>query len=279
MYTQTKKSKDDLSTARQQQSRAVANSFEDTPHPIIQGFGFTDNRPQAVIQRALRASFQSGTSPIQFGKRKRDESESDEDDRQKKKRKIAEDNMPDYYLNKHYNFKLEDDSEDEIYNQHVDDLVDGLDYDRHDLEFYIEKKRSGKDTYKRKKIQKLISTSKRNITEKVGELNATQYMDKYYPSARLILGYSKGIGIDQVYEDGDTIYIVEAKGPGAKLGTSDRKGKQMSRQWVLDTTMGMSNKKVKKKILTAHKLGNLRGILVPSTPSGNYTTKTKDYHY
>lgn len=184
-----------------------------------------------------------------------------------------------YYTRKHYRFALSDDPKDAIYNKHIDDLVDGLDADRRDYSKFTALEDKGKQYFGRKKIRNLINARKRNITEKVGELNATQYMNKNHSSARLIYGFEKGVGFDQVYKDGSTIYVVEAKGPGAKLGFSDLKGKQMSKSWVMATARGMRNRSVRKRILRAANEDNLIGIVVSSTPKGNTPKNAKYIDY
>ena len=85
----------------------------------------------------------------------------------------------------------------------------------------------------------------------------------------MLLGFKKGTGLDQVYEDGNRIIVVEAKGPGAKLGTSDRKGKQMSIPWILETAKGMKDRALAGRIEKAHKKKRLVRLVITSTPGGH----------
>lgn len=78
-------------------------------------------------------------------------------------------------------------------------------------------------------------TNSQQITEAIGELAATKFMIKNYPTAKLIDGFSAGVGIDQLWLETSGRYIVvEAKGPGATLGKGKQNinADQMSRPWV-----------------------------------------------
>ncbi|GEM_PF-4674826 len=184
-----------------------------------------------------------------------------------------------YYHNKHYTFnyraeriKNKRQPDNKRFNRHIDSLIDGLDEDRVGLtkaEGRLKQKKLSKNL--RKKARKNSNKFKRNITEKVGELNATQVMIKKHPNGKLLMGYGKGTGFDQVWRVGDKIFVVEAKGPGAKLGMSDRKGKQMSKTWVKLTAEGMvkSNPFIRKLVLKAMKQKKLKRILISSTKAGN----------
>ncbi len=105
-----------------------------------------------------------------------------------------------------------------------------------------------------KKTLKSADTSK--VTEADGEMAALIYMASNYPEAQLLYAFSPGQGIDQIWfvEDGQskltTIYIVEAKGVGAKLSTDAKKGAQMGTKWVINSIKEMVDKAVKKKPLT-----------------------------
>lgn len=75
------------------------------------------------------------------------------------------------------------------------------------------------------------------LTEAIGELNATKYMQDNFPEYALVVGFGPGVGIDQIWRtkdaDGNSHYIlVEAKGPGAGLGQADAYGGQMSYSWI-----------------------------------------------
>ena len=172
-----------------------------------------------------------------------------------------------YYKDKHYKFKLK--KKDIVLNLHIDDLIDGLDEDRVQLDKFEGLQNKGVTTFRKQPVTKYIKKIKRDITEKIGELNATQYMLTNYPNAEMLMGFSKGTGIDQVYKDGKRMIVVEAKGPGAKLGVSDRKGKQMSMPWILETSKGMRDKILGKKIRKKHSKKRLIRLVIHSTPSGN----------
>jgi hypothetical protein len=268
------KPKERLSANRGEENRSVAHSVGQLQKYSLAPSHISDNRITSIAQRAFQSSLSSRSNVFQLGKKRKRQNDNNVRKPIKKRRLEKE-----YYLNKHFNFSLEDDSDDEVYNDHIDNLVDGLDADRSELEVYLEKDRKKIKKFRRKDVVKMISAKKRNITEKVGELNASQFMNKNHPSAKLIYGFGKGTGFDQVYQKGDKIIIVEAKGPGAKLGSSARKGAQMSKSWVMMTADGMSNKKVRRKIRKAEKLDKLRGIVITSTAKGNAPRKGLHYDY
>ena len=197
-------------------------------------------------QQNTFAANRAGNAPAQLGKNQRNKN---------------------YYKNKHYKFNYR--KKHDLYNFHIDSLIDGLDSDRRDLEKFELLKSRGTATYRKKLVTTFINKSKRDITEKIGELNATQYMTKKYPTSKMLLGFKKGTGLDQVYEDGNRIIVVEAKGPGAKLGTSDRKGKQMSIPWILETAKGMKDRALAGRIEKAHKKKRLVRLVITSTPGGH----------
>ena len=90
-----------------------------------------------------------------------------------------------------------------------------------------------------------VGAYKAKVTEAKGERAASEYMTKNHPDAEMVRGFETGPGFDQVYvkraADGsiEEYIIVEAKGPGAKLGTKAKKGKQMSKKWVGNTVKSM----------------------------------------
>lgn len=55
----------------------------------------------------------------------------------------------------------------------------------------------------------------------MGEETVAVAMLKKFPKAKMLQGFSSGVGIDQIWQDGDEFFVVEAKGPGAKLGLVD----------------------------------------------------------
>lgn len=99
---------------------------------------------------------------------------------------------------------------------------------------------------------------KAKITEAKGELGASMYMEKEFsdppPPATMEMGFGPGPGVDQVWakrdENGKVIeyFVVEAKGPGAKLLTGANKGDQMTDEWIESSLESMKNsKKYKEK--------------------------------
>ena len=83
---------------------------------------------------------------------------------------------------------------------------------------------------------------KAKLTEAKGERAAAMYMEKHFatppPPAQMELGFSPGPGVDQIWSKRDAngnvleYFVVEAKGPGAKLQETSTKGMQMSNKWV-----------------------------------------------
>ena len=94
---------------------------------------------------------------------------------------------------------------------------------------------------------------KAKITEAKGELGASMYMDKEFsdppPPAKMEMGFGPGPGVDQVWAKRDEnnkvieYFVVEAKGPGAKLLTGAKKGDQMTNKWVKNSLKSMSKSK------------------------------------
>lgn len=156
-----------------------------------------------------------------------------------------------------------------LYNQHMKALHDGLGSDRADLIKYQGFKAGGKTHFAKVPIDKKIKKAKRDITEKVGEINATHLIRKKYKNAELIHGFEKGVGFDQVWKHNGNVLVVEAKGPGATLGQTASKGEQMSEEWVKATAQGMKKQQVGKKVLTHLQKKKLKRIVVTSTKAGN----------
>jgi hypothetical protein len=72
-----------------------------------------------------------------------------------------------------------------------------------------------------------------------GEIAAANYMRKHFPEHKLVFGFQRGSGYDQVYfRPGDgtrpaEFVIVEAKGGRiARLSKGDKIGDQMATRWV-----------------------------------------------
>ncbi|QRK09608.1 RHS repeat protein [Archangium violaceum] len=104
---------------------------------------------------------------------------------------------------------------------------------------------------KRNAKPRTLGAHKGKITEAVGEEAAAKYVARNHPELELRHGFKQGVGFDQVYVkrglDGKIkeYVIVEAKGPGAKLGTTKTKGAQMSEQWVRSTAEDMASKNMR----------------------------------
>ncbi|WP_244958547.1 RHS repeat-associated core domain-containing protein [Pseudoalteromonas fuliginea] len=103
---------------------------------------------------------------------------------------------------------------------------------------------------------------KAKITEAKGELGASMYMEKEFsdppPPAKMEMGFGPGPGVDQVWakrDENDKVieyFVVEAKGPGAKLLTGANKGDQMTDPWVKNSLKSM---KKSEKYKEKNKLG------------------------
>lgn len=126
-----------------------------------------------------------------------------------------------------------------------------------------------------KKRRRRLKAIKASRTEVIGEVNATNSIVET-KNWKLLFGFAKGVGYDQVWEKPNgTICIVEAKGPGAVLGDSAAKGKQMSKTWVIWTAHGMANSNDKDKksignmiLNKIHSAHNVEGYVITSTPTG-----------
>ncbi|WNO60350.1 hypothetical protein [Rheinheimera sp. MMS21-TC3] len=98
-----------------------------------------------------------------------------------------------------------------------------------------------------------IGAFKARLTEAKGERAATAYMEKHFskppPPAQMELGFGPGPGVDQIWakrdKNGNVLeyFIVEAKGPGAKLQKTSTKGVQMSDRWIESNMNSMKNSK------------------------------------
>ncbi|WP_231621093.1 contractile injection system protein, VgrG/Pvc8 family [Pseudoalteromonas sp. NZS71] len=98
-----------------------------------------------------------------------------------------------------------------------------------------------------------IGAFKAKLTEVKGERAASAYMAKHFskppPPAKMELGFGPGPGFDQVWakrdKDGNVLeyFIVEAKGPGAKLTKGAKKGDQMTDKWIDNTLASMKKSK------------------------------------
>ncbi|WP_235425332.1 RHS repeat-associated core domain-containing protein [Vibrio navarrensis] len=98
-----------------------------------------------------------------------------------------------------------------------------------------------------------IGAYKAKLTEVKGERAASAYMEKHFakppPPAQMELGFGPGPGVDQIWakrdENGKVLeyFIVEAKGPGAKLQETKTKGMQMSNKWIENNLNRMKQSK------------------------------------
>lgn len=98
-----------------------------------------------------------------------------------------------------------------------------------------------------------IGAYKAKLTEVKGERAASAYMEKHFakppPPAQMELGFGPGPGVDQIWakrdENGKVLeyFIVEAKGPGAKLQETKTKGMQMSNKWIENNLNRMKKSK------------------------------------
>ncbi|HBC3535488.1 hypothetical protein M2G69_19225 [Vibrio vulnificus] len=76
-----------------------------------------------------------------------------------------------------------------------------------------------------------------------------EHFAKPPPPAQMELGFGPGPGVDQVWakrdNDGNVLeyFIVEAKGPGAKLQETQTNGMQMSDKWIKNNLNRMKNSK------------------------------------
>jgi hypothetical protein len=92
-----------------------------------------------------------------------------------------------------------------------------------------------------------IPAHKAKMTEATGEREATLLVIQKFASGngdfQLLYGFAAGVGIDQIWHSPstDTYMLVEAKGPGAALSTGAIKGDQMSKQWVENSLISITN--------------------------------------
>ncbi|MBB1482157.1 hypothetical protein H5186_22335 [Pseudoalteromonas sp. SG41-2] len=98
-----------------------------------------------------------------------------------------------------------------------------------------------------------IGAFKAKLTEVKGERAASAYMAKHFskppPPAKMELGFGPGPGVDQIWtkrdKNGNVLeyFIVEAKGPGAKLGKTSKGFTQMDDDWIKMNLKRMKNSK------------------------------------
>lgn len=92
-----------------------------------------------------------------------------------------------------------------------------------------------------------VPAHKAKMTEAIGEREATMLVVQSYASGngdfQLLHGFAAGVGIDQIWysPSTDTFMLVEAKGPGATLSTGAIKGDQMSKEWVENSLIAITN--------------------------------------
>ncbi|HFQ5326546.1 TPA: hypothetical protein ACGUOR_002483 [Vibrio vulnificus] len=98
-----------------------------------------------------------------------------------------------------------------------------------------------------------IGAYKARLTEVKGERAASAYMEEHFakppPPAQMELGFGPGPGVDQIWakrdKDGNVLeyFIVEAKGPGAKLQKTSKDLIQMEDKWIEMNLKRMKNSK------------------------------------
>ena len=98
-----------------------------------------------------------------------------------------------------------------------------------------------------------VGAFKAKLIEVKGERAASAYMEEHFakpsPPAQMELGFGPGPGVDQIWAKRDSnsnvleYFIVEAKGPGAKLQNTKNRGMQMSDQWITANLKRMKNSK------------------------------------
>ncbi len=119
--------------------------------------------------------------------------------------------------------------------------------------------------------QAMNTVASNQITEVVGENAAINYMKQHYPGAQMFWGPAvhRGAGIDQIWwsratDRTVTYYIVEAKGPGAKLQddpfVAGGFGEQMSLPWVLHNLVTMTHS-AKRTDLNEEQIAAYTGVL------------------
>ncbi|OQK49255.1 hypothetical protein XM76_c20778 [Vibrio vulnificus] len=108
-----------------------------------------------------------------------------------------------------------------------------------------------------------IGAYKARLTEVKGERAASAYMETHFakppPPAQMELGFGPGPGVDQIWakrdENGKVLeyFIVEAKGPGAKLQKTSKGFTQMDDEWI---EMNLNRMKNSKKYPERNQLGD-----------------------
>ena len=114
-------------------------------------------------------------------------------------------------------------------------------------------KKKLEDAIKNGDSSRRIGAFKAKLTEVKGERAASAYMTKHFskppPPAQMELGFGPGPGFDQIWakrdQNGNVLeyFIVEAKGPGAKLTDTSTKGFQMTDRWIGKTLENMESSK------------------------------------
>ena len=251
---------------KENKSRAAANSVAQKKSTVKQGFGFVDNRPKTIVQRKSQERtthypVEHNTEQVyQLAKAKNNYKKPKFPKKESLKARADKAKLWAHYL--------------------------GLDKQWEDLivlEGRNQLKPSLKPATVTKRIKKLKAI-KASKTEVIGEVNATNSIIKQMSTWQLVYGFAKGVGYDQVWKKPDgTTCIVEAKGPGAVLGHSAAKGKQMSKTWVVQTAESMAKssdltkKNVGTNILTNIKAaGKVEGYVITSTATGVAATKGWD---
>lgn len=163
----------------------------------------------------------------------------------------------------------------EVLGRHATDL------DAHELEYMRELREAvdaGEDAA-------TVGSHKGKLTEVEGERAATKFMLAEEPGTELVRGFEVGDGFDQIWvrrgPDGEIVeyIIVEAKGPGASLGMTKGKGKQMSDEWVSRTVEDLADEgQLGRDMLKALEDGKppVTGRVVEADGAGGYLDRTFD---
>lgn len=137
---------------------------------------------------------------------------------------------------------------------------------------------------RREKLAELTQGLRQRVTEVSGELAATGELMRRAGEEggyELVRGFEAGTGFDQVWrkrtpDGGVELVVVEAKGLGAGLSDSSRKGPQMSPQWVARTIGEMllrsddplTARELYEAIHNGSDKVKIRGVVVTATEEG-----------
>jgi Pretoxin HINT domain len=163
------------------------------------------------------------------------------------------------------------------------DLFDGFEEEDPDFDHEDWAHLTPEEQDARRKRQK--GSNRGKITEAIGERAFTNWMLQNEPDFQLELGFRPGTGFDQVWVKRDAsgmpveIILGEAKGPGAELGDTKNKGRQMSQRWVDATLAEMARssdsneRELADEIRWALANGQIpvRGVVIQADENGGMT--------